>query len=433
MLRTVTATRYVTPLREGGSLPALVEADDDGLYVVKLLGAGHGRKALVAELLAGEIARHLGLPVPDQVLVELDGALAKAEPNREIQDLLGRSAGTNIGLDFLPGALAFSPAVGPAPDPDLAAAIVWLDAYTTNVDRTPRNPNLIVWHRRLHLIDHGSALYIHHTWRDPAEHARRPFEPIRDHVLLPFASSIAALDARLAPMVTRPWSRAWPTRSPTTGCRPRPGCPIPTRIAGRTSTTSWRGSRRRARSSRRPIVPGPRKPFEYAIVRVVPRVDRGEAFNAGHRPDVAAPPVPRRAASSSTPAVLAALAPDCDPDNVRAHLDSIVRVADGDAAAGPIGRAVDGRAIPLAGRAVVDDHPAVGGPHRPDRRRRGDPRAPVPDARPALTAASGAAAPSASSPPYTHAVSAGHPVRQGWAHQRFAPCSGPPRDPARYA
>ncbi len=202
MLRTVTATRYVTPLREGGSLPALVEADDDGLYVVKLLGAGHGRKALVAELLAGEIARHLGLPVPDQVLVELDATLAKAEPNREIQDLLERSAGTNIGLDFLPGALAFAPAVGPAPDPDLAAAIVWLDAYTTNVDRTPRNPNLIVWHRRLHLIDHGSALYIHHSWRDPAEHARRPFHPIRDHVLLPFASSIEAADARLAPMVT---------------------------------------------------------------------------------------------------------------------------------------------------------------------------------------------------------------------------------------
>jgi HipA-like kinase len=203
MLRTVTATRYVTPLREGGSLPALVEADDDGLYVVKLLGAGHGRKALVAELLAGEIARHLGLPVPDQVLVELDAALSKAEPNREIQDLLERSAGTNIGLDFLPGALAFAPAVGPAPDADLAAAIVWFDAYTTNVDRTPRNPNLIVWHRRLHLIDHGSALYVHHRWQDPVEHARRPFEAIRDHVLLPFASSIAAADARLAPMVGR--------------------------------------------------------------------------------------------------------------------------------------------------------------------------------------------------------------------------------------
>ena len=223
MLRTVTATRYVTPLREGGSLPALVEADDDGLYVVKLLGAGHGRKALVAELLAGEIARHLGLPVPDQVLVELDGTLSKAEPNREIQDLLGRSAGTNIGLDFLPGALAFSPAVGPPPDPDLAASIVWFDAYVTNVDRTPRNPNLIVWHRQLHLIDHGSALYIHHTWREPAEHARRAFEPIRDHVLLPFASPIADADARLAPMVTPSLIGGLTAASPTTGCRPSTG------------------------------------------------------------------------------------------------------------------------------------------------------------------------------------------------------------------
>jgi hypothetical protein len=203
MLRTVTATRYVTPLREGGSVPALVEADDDGLYVVKLLGAGHGRKALVAELLAGELARHLGLPVPDLVLVELDAALAKAEPDSEIQDLLERSAGTNVGLDFLPGALAFSPVTGPAPDPDLAAAVVWLDAFTTNVDRTPRNPNLIVWHRRLHLIDHGSALYIHHSWKDPAGHATRPFEPIRDHVLLPFAGPIADADARLAPQVDR--------------------------------------------------------------------------------------------------------------------------------------------------------------------------------------------------------------------------------------
>ncbi len=201
MLRTVTATRYVTPMREGGSVPALVEADDDGLYVVKLLGAGHGRKALVAELLAGELARHLGLPVPDLVLVEMDAALAKAEPDGEIQDLLERSAGTNVGLDFLPGALAFAPAIGPAPEPELAAAVVWLDAFTTNVDRTARNPNLLVWHRRLHLIDHGSALYIHHSWTNPAEHARRPFVQVRDHVLLPFAGSIAEADARLAPLV----------------------------------------------------------------------------------------------------------------------------------------------------------------------------------------------------------------------------------------
>jgi HipA-like kinase len=203
MLRTVTATRYVTPLREGGSVPALVEADDDGLYVVKLLGAGHGRKALVAELLTGAIAVHLGLPVPDLVLVELDGALAKAEPDGEIRDLLARSAGTNFGLDFLPGALAFAPAVGPKPHPDLAAETVWLDAFTTNVDRTARNPNLIVWHRRLHLIDHGSALYIHHTWAKPDEHARRPFPQVRDHVLLPFASSIEAADERLAARLDR--------------------------------------------------------------------------------------------------------------------------------------------------------------------------------------------------------------------------------------
>ena len=159
---------------------------------------------------------------------------------------------------------------------------MWLDAYVTNVDRTPRNPNLIVWHRRLHLIDHGSALYIHHTWRDPLEHARRPFEPIRDHVLLPFASSIADADARLAPMVTRSLVAEPGRRDPRRLAAGR-GRPArrPTPIGGPTSTTSWRGWRRRARSSRRPSVPEPRKPFEYAIVRVVPRVERGESFNAG--------------------------------------------------------------------------------------------------------------------------------------------------------
>ncbi len=227
MLRTVTATRYVTPLREGGSVPALVEADDDGLYVVKLLGAGHGRKALVAELLAGEIGRLLGLPVPDIVLVELDAALARAEPDQEIKDLLERSAGTNIGLDFLPGALAFAPAVGPSPEPDLAADVVWLDALTTNVDRTARNPNLIVWHRRLHLIDHGSALYIHHTWRDPASHARRPFAPIRDHVLLPFASSIVDADTRLAGLLDRRALEALGAAIPDAWLVPEDGLPDP--------------------------------------------------------------------------------------------------------------------------------------------------------------------------------------------------------------
>jgi hypothetical protein len=227
MLRTVTATRYVTPLREGGSVPALVEADDDGLYVVKLLGAGHGRKALIAELLVGEIGRLLGLPVPDLVLVELDPALAKAEPDQEIREMLGRSAGTNVGLDFLPGALAFAPAIGPAPEPDLAAAVVWLDALTTNVDRTVRNPNLLVWHRRLHLIDHGAALYIHHTWRDPAAHARRPFEPIRDHVLLPFAGPIADADARLAGLLERGRIEAIAALVPDDWLAPEPGLETP--------------------------------------------------------------------------------------------------------------------------------------------------------------------------------------------------------------
>jgi hypothetical protein len=227
MLRTVTATRYVTPLREGGSVPALVEADDDGLYVVKLLGAGHGRKALVAELLAGLIARHLELPVPDLVLVELDGALAKAEPDQEIQDLLARSAGTNFGLDFLPGALPFTQTLGPAPDPDLAAAVVWLDAYTTNVDRTPRNPNLIVWHRRPYLIDHGSALYIHHSWTDSEAHARRPFVQVRDHVLLPFAGPIADADARLAPRLDRSVLEGFAGAIPDDWLRAEDGLPDP--------------------------------------------------------------------------------------------------------------------------------------------------------------------------------------------------------------
>jgi hypothetical protein len=227
MLRTVTATRYVTPLREGGSVPALVEADDDGLYVVKLLGAGHGRKALVAELLAGEIARHLELPVPDLVLVELDAALSKAEPDGEIQDLLERSAGLNFGLDFLPGALAFAPTAKPAPEPDLAAAVVWLDAYTTNVDRTARNPNLIVWHRRPYLIDHGSALYIHHSWTDPEAHARRPFVQVRDHVLLPFAGSIAAADERLAPRLDRATLEGFAAAIPDDWLQPEDNLPDP--------------------------------------------------------------------------------------------------------------------------------------------------------------------------------------------------------------
>jgi hypothetical protein len=201
-MRAVRATRYVTAFREGGSLPGLVEADDDGLYVVKFRGAGQGPRVLVAEWLAGEIARALGLLVPELVAVDLAAGIAESEPDQEIHDLLEASVGRNIGLDFLPGSLTYSPAIGPAPDPDWAASVVWLDALVTNPDRSAKNPNILVWHGRTWLIDHGASLFIHHTWRDPAAHARRSFaERIGDHVLLPFASSIAAADERLTPLV----------------------------------------------------------------------------------------------------------------------------------------------------------------------------------------------------------------------------------------
>jgi hypothetical protein len=203
LIRTVTATRYVTPLREGGSLPAIVEADDDGMYVLKFRGAGQGPKALIAELVAGEIGRALGLPVPELVFVELDPVLSNAEPDPEIQDLLKASAGLNLALDYLPGSLAFAPAASPAPEPELAARVVWFDAYVTNVDRTPRNPNLLVWHRALWLIDHGAALYIHHTWRDPATRSRSPFPQIADHILLPFAAPLPEVDRALRDRLPR--------------------------------------------------------------------------------------------------------------------------------------------------------------------------------------------------------------------------------------
>jgi len=198
-LRTVRATRYVTALREGGSMPGLVEADDDGLYVVKLRGAGQGPKALVAEVVAGELARAAGLPVPEIVLVDIDPALAAAEPDPEIQDLVQASGGLNAGLDFLPGALPFSPAAPAGVDAELAADVVWLDALTANVDRTPRNPNMLLWHGRLWLIDHGAALFRHHAPTWPVGAAAAPFPQIAEHALLPFAGSILDADARLAP------------------------------------------------------------------------------------------------------------------------------------------------------------------------------------------------------------------------------------------
>ena len=199
MLRTVEATRYVAPLREGGSLPGLVEADDDGLYVLKFRGAGQGPKALVAEVIAGELARALGLPVPEIVLAYVDPELGRAEPDPEIQELIEASPGTNVGVDFLPGALPHTSPATSGIDAELAADVVWFDALVTNVDRTPRNPNLIAWHGRPWLIDHGAALYLQHdedVW--PLEAAGRGFPLISDHVLLAAAASIADADARLA-------------------------------------------------------------------------------------------------------------------------------------------------------------------------------------------------------------------------------------------
>jgi hypothetical protein len=200
-LRTVTATRYVTPLREGGSLPAIVEADDDGMYVLKFRGAGQGPKALIAELVAGELARAVGLPVPEIVFVELDPELARTEPDPEIQALIRASAGLNLALDYLPGAVTFDP-VADRPDAELASTIVWFDAYVTNVDRTPRNTNMLVWHRRLWLIDHGASLYFHHTWQDYRERSRAPFPMIKDHVLLQFASALQEVDAKMTGRIT---------------------------------------------------------------------------------------------------------------------------------------------------------------------------------------------------------------------------------------
>jgi len=200
-LRTITATRYVTPLREGGSLPAIVEADDEGLYVLKFRGAGQGPKVLVAELVAGEIGRALGLPIPELVFIQLDADLARTEPDPEIQSLIRASAGLNIALDFLPGAVTFDP-VAEKPDAELASKIVWFDAYVTNVDRTPRNANMLMWHRQLHLIDHGASLYFHHSWEGPATRSDDPFPRVKDHILLQFAGALREVDGPLASRLT---------------------------------------------------------------------------------------------------------------------------------------------------------------------------------------------------------------------------------------
>ncbi len=192
-VRTVSVIRYVTPLREGGSLPAIAEADDDFMYVVKFRGAGQGVKALIAELIAGEIARVLGLKVPEIVFANLDAAFGRSEPDEEIQDLLKASTGINLALHYLSGAITFDP-VTTTIDQQLASEIVWFDSLITNVDRTVRNTNMLMWHKELWLIDHGASLYFHHSWQYNDELAQRPFVQVKDHVLLKQAGELDNVD-----------------------------------------------------------------------------------------------------------------------------------------------------------------------------------------------------------------------------------------------
>ncbi|MES1262296.1 MAG: HipA family kinase [Acidobacteriota bacterium] len=259
MLRTIAATRYVTPLREGGSLPAIVEAEDSGLYVLKFRGAGQGPLALVAELIAGEIGRALGLRVPELVLMEVDGALGRNEPDQEIRELLLASAGLNLALDYLPGSVMFDPAARLAPgsvDEEIASAAVWFDAFVTNVDRTARNPNLLWWHKELYFIDHGASLYFHHDWKDHEQKAASAFRPIRDHVLLPWAARIGEVDHVLSARLTEATLTEIVAQVPDAWLLPEPGAATPaekrrgyvTYFLRRLSTRAFAGEALRARA-----------------------------------------------------------------------------------------------------------------------------------------------------------------------------------------
>jgi hypothetical protein len=231
VIPTVAATRYVAPLREGGSLPGLVEADDLGTYVCKFRGAGQGPRVLVAEVVVGELARRLGLRTPELVAVELDAAIGRYEADEEVQDLLTASVGLNLGVDFLPGAFGFDARC--ELDPDVAARIVWLDAFVANVDRSWRNPNLLVWHRDLWAIDHGAALYFHHAWAggvSSAERfARQPYDA-SDHVLAAYRDGVPAAADALAPLVTRELLSEVLARVPDAWLEPVPGAEDPSTL-----------------------------------------------------------------------------------------------------------------------------------------------------------------------------------------------------------
>ncbi len=231
MIRTVSATRYVAPLREGGSLPGIVEADDLGTYVCKFRGAGQGLKVLVAEVVVGELARRLGIATPDLVAVELDRVIGTYEADEEVQDLLTASIGLNLGVDFLPGSFGYD--AGFAPDPAVAASVLWLDALTANVDRSWRNPNLLVWHRDLWAIDHGACLYFHHAWPGGVGSAQRfaaqPYDA-EEHVLAGYRAGVADADADLAPQVTRALLEDVLAQVPDGWLEPVPGAASPAEL-----------------------------------------------------------------------------------------------------------------------------------------------------------------------------------------------------------
>ncbi len=278
MLPSTSVLRYVTPLREGGSLPGLCEADDLGTYVVKFRRAGQGPKVLVAEVIVGELARRLGLRVPELKTIELDAAIGRREPDPEIQELLVASEGTNLAIDFLPGSLGYD-GVSFVADPEEAARVLWLDAYVANVDRSWRNPNLLVWHGELWAIDHGAALYFHHAYDDPERFAKQPYDA-GDHVLRAVAGDLQRADAQLAAQVDESLLRevlalvpdAWLTDDPR----------FTSAEAARESYVAHLLARLEDRSV---WLPGgrlvTRQPFEYVVIRAVPRVDRGEFVNVG--------------------------------------------------------------------------------------------------------------------------------------------------------
>ncbi|WP_018386721.1 HipA family kinase [Wenjunlia vitaminophila] len=251
MLTEVTATRYVTPLREGGSLPGIVEADDLGTYVMKFVGAGQGRKALVAEVIAGELARRLGLRVPDLVRIQLDPVIGLGEPDQEVQELLKASGGLNLGMDYLPGSLGFDPLAFQV-DPAEAGRVIWFDGLVGNVDRSWRNPNLLVWHGDLWLIDHGATLIWHHNWPTAPASAARPYAA-DDHALATFSPDLDHAEATLSPLVTEELLREVVALVPDEWLADEPGFTTPDAV--RDAYVARLLDRHRARDQWRPRIP----------------------------------------------------------------------------------------------------------------------------------------------------------------------------------